>query len=566
MTTDSRLTSNELRQRVLANTGPDGRLKDPALDLDARTVAILSKRHQISKNFGFTSLLSFSTTVLVSWEAFAVTFQGGLVNGGSSTLVYGLILSFFGSLATAASLAEMASISPTSGGQYHWVALLAPSRYAILCSWFAGWITAFMRVAVCASVCFLVGIMIQGLAILNYDSYVPQQWHGTLIYWAVIALIVVINIYGIRIFPYIETMALILHVIFFFAILIPLVQLAPRSSAEFVFASFENNGGWTNNAVSWCIGLLTSTYAFSGVDGASHMAEEVDNAAVVVPTTMMWSMVVSGALCFGISIAILFCIGDVEKALSTPTGFPIIEIFFNATQSYAATNAMVSALIISMVFSSLGLMASASRLIWAFARDDGLPFPKYFSHVDSRFGIPVRAILWSALVIALLGLINLGSTTAFNAMVSLALLGQYTTYLLPTIFILGRRISNKKSIPFGPWELGRWGIPINVITIAFSLITIAFNVLPPFFPVTATNMNYAGVVFGAALIICAILWFLQGQNHYAGPIKEVMENGNVRSALLDHRGENTPSEQGSEEVVEKSTGTEKHGVAVVTAV
>ncbi|KAI2636960.1 putative amino acid permease [Hypomontagnella submonticulosa] len=533
-----RLTSDELRQRVLSNTDSNGRLRDEAFDLDARTVAILSKRHQISKNFGFTSMLSFSTTVLVSWEAFAVTFQGGLINGGPSTLVYGLIFSFFGSLATAASLAEMASISPTSGGQYHWVALLAPSRYAILFSWFAGWITAFMRIAVTASVAFLAATMIQGLIILNYsETYVPQQWHGTLMYWAVTVVIVLINIFGIRIFPYLETLALILHVIFFFCILVPLVHLAPRSSSDFVFRSFANNGGWTSDGVSWCIGLLTSTYAFSGVDGASHMAEEVDNAAIVVPRTMIWSIIVSGVLCFGMSIAILFCIGDVNAALETPTGFPIIEIFFNATKSYAATNAMVSALIISIFFSALGLLASASRLIWAFARDDGLPFPRYFAYVDSRFGIPVRAILWSALIIMILGLINLGSTTAFNAMVSLALLGQYTTYVLPTIFILVRRIRPGKNIPWGPWELGKWGIPINIFTIAFSFLTIAFNVLPPYFPVNATNMNYAGVVFGAALIICAVLWFFMGKNHYAGPIKEVMENGNIRSALLNREVE-----------------------------
>ncbi|RWA09390.1 hypothetical protein EKO27_g5710 [Xylaria grammica] len=532
------LTSDELRQRVLSNTGSDGRLKNRALDLDARTVAILSKRRQISQSFGFTSMLSFSTTVLVSWEAFAVTFQGGLVNGGPSTLVYGLIFSFFGSLATAASLAEMASISPTSGGQYHWVALLAPRRYAILFSWFAGWITAFTRIAVTASVAFLAATMVQGLVILNYpDTYVPRQWHGTLIYWAITLVLLFINIFGIRIFPHIETLGLILHVIFFFALLVPLVHLAPRSSTDFVFRSFANNGGWSSNAVSWFIGLLTSTYSFSGVDGVSHMAEEVENAAVVVPRTMIWSIVVSGVLCFGISIAILFCIGDVTAALASPTGFPIIEIFFNATKSYPATNAMVSALIISILFSGLGLLASASRLIWAFARDDGLPFPRYFSHVDKRFGIPVRAILWSELIIVILGLINLGSTTAFNALVSLALLGQYTTYVLPTIFIFVRRIHPGKNIPFGPWALGKWGIPINIFTIIFSFITIAFNVLPPYFPVTATNLNYAGVVFGAALIICALLWIVMGKKHYAGPIREVMENGNIRSALLDREFE-----------------------------
>jgi choline transport protein len=98
---------------------------------------------------------------------------------------------------------------------------------------------------------------------------------------------------------------------------------------------------------------------------------------------MIWSIIVSGVLCFGISIAILFSIRDVPVALETPTGFPILEIFFSGAKSYAATNAMVSAPIISIFFSALGLLASGSRLILAFARDDGIPFPRYFSHVSS---------------------------------------------------------------------------------------------------------------------------------------------------------------------------------------
>jgi choline transport protein len=131
-----------------------------------------------------------------------------------------------------------------------------------------------MRVAVTASVAFLAATMIQGLIILNYpETYTPELWHGTLMYWAVTLVIVLINIFGIRIFPYIETLALILHVIFFFCILVPLVHLAPRNSAEFVFGTFSNTGGWSSDGVSWCIGLLTSTYAFSGVDGATHMGE-----------------------------------------------------------------------------------------------------------------------------------------------------------------------------------------------------------------------------------------------------------------------------------------------------
>lgn len=96
-------------------------------------------------------------------------------------------------------------------------------------------------------------------------------------------------------------------------------------------------------------------------------------------------MVVSGIFTFAFSIAVLFSIGDLNTVLSTPTSFPIIEIFKTATQSNRATNAMTAALISSLLFSNFGLIASASRLTWAFARDKGLPFSPYLAHVSHAF-------------------------------------------------------------------------------------------------------------------------------------------------------------------------------------
>ena len=103
---------------------------------------------------------------------------------------------------------------------------------------------------------------------------------------------------------------------------------------------------------------------------------------MTVARGMIYGVILSGCLCFGFSVAVLFGIGDITSALQSPTTFPIIQIFYTATQSYKATNAMTAAVIISLICSSLGLLASASRLSWAFARDEGLPFPKYFSHVS----------------------------------------------------------------------------------------------------------------------------------------------------------------------------------------
>lgn len=109
--------------------------------------------------------------------------------------------------------------------------------------------------------------------------------------------------------------------------------------------------------------------------------EEVENAATTVPQTMVLTVLINGILAFGFMIALLFSIGDIDKALNTPTGFPLIYIFHEATGSNAATTVMMSAIIIIAFFSTVGILASTSRLTWAFARDKGLPFSDFFAYV-----------------------------------------------------------------------------------------------------------------------------------------------------------------------------------------
>lgn len=84
---------------------------------------------------------------------------------------------------------------------------------------------------------------------------------------------------------------------------------------------------------------------------------------------MFFTIFLNGALGFAMMISILYCIGDVDNALSTPTGWPFIEIFRNATQSNAGATAMTSILIAMIIFATFGYVASASRQLWAFARE-----------------------------------------------------------------------------------------------------------------------------------------------------------------------------------------------------
>lgn len=127
-----------------------------------------------------------------------------------------------------------------------------------------GLITSFARLSIAASASYVAATEIQGLLVFNIESYVARNWHGTLIYWGILLIAVLVNILGIRFFPHIETLAFIHHICFFFVFLVPLVYLSPQSTTTFVFATFENVGGWSSNVVSWGIGLLASAWAFVG--------------------------------------------------------------------------------------------------------------------------------------------------------------------------------------------------------------------------------------------------------------------------------------------------------------
>lgn len=125
--------------------------------------------------------------------------------------------------------------------------------------------------AACASVAWINTLLIVAVASINYPTYSMKMWQAVLVFWAVICLSVFVNTYLGRIFPSIEAMVLILHIVGFFAILIVLIYLAPKNSSKMVFGTFLNGGGFPSDAQSVLVGAVTIMFSFNGVDAATHM-------------------------------------------------------------------------------------------------------------------------------------------------------------------------------------------------------------------------------------------------------------------------------------------------------
>ncbi|KAK5075826.1 hypothetical protein LTR70_009917 [Exophiala xenobiotica] len=371
-----------------------------------------------------------------------------------------------------------------------------------------------------ASVAFLVGTIIQGLIALNVPDYAWAPWHGTLLTIAVILFSAIFNTTWASRLPVLEGSVLILHILGFFAIVIPLWVMGPRAKPEVVLLEFTNNGGWPTKGLSAMVGLLAPQAVLTGYDCSVHMSEEIKDASITLPRAIMGSMALNATLVFLMSVTLIFTLGDVDSILETTTGYPFIQVFYNTTQSYAAANTMTALIIVLLTACCISEVATASRQIWSFARDKGLPGSPWLSRVSPGWNIPLPAVIVSITITSLISLINLGSSVALAAITSLGALAVLVSYFLTIGCVLHRRIVGP-ALPMRRWSLGKLGLAINVAALCFLTPLIFFLTWPMVTPVVASTMNWSSIMLVGTLIIAMVFYVFKGRHEYTGPVVDV---------------------------------------------
>ena len=127
-----------------------------------------------------------------------------------------------------------------------------------------GWLTVAGWTAAIASTSFFTSSIIQALIVQGNPEYQPTGWQGTLLMWAVLLMVLLFNTVLGSTLPAIEVLILVIHVLGFFAILIPLLYLSPKGNASDVFTKFLNNGGWNTKSLSFFVGLSGNAAALVG--------------------------------------------------------------------------------------------------------------------------------------------------------------------------------------------------------------------------------------------------------------------------------------------------------------
>lgn len=270
------------------------------------------------------------------------------------------------------------------------------------------------------------------------------------------------------------------------------------------------------------------------------MSEEIRHASMVVPRAIVTSIVLNGLLGFGMALTLLFCIGDINAALHTPTGFPFIEIFYQGVQSLPGAAIMTSIIVALSLCATVGIVASTSRQLWSFSRDRAIPGWRHIQQVDPKSAVPVLAVIVTTVSSCLLALIVLGSSTAFNDIVSLSVVGLFASYLMVAGLLFWRRIRGDikpydntetaltnlpgAQLMWGPWRVpGILGILINGFGIVYMLIIFFFSMWPPGNHPTASAMNYSSLMLGGTMLFSVIYYVLRAKNVYTGPVIEVTD-------------------------------------------
>ncbi|KAL0027156.1 hypothetical protein WJX79_010857 [Trebouxia sp. C0005] len=270
-----------------------------------------------------------------------------------------------------------------------------------------------------------------------------------------------------------------------------------------------------------------------GYDAVAHMIEETKSADTTAGKPMPYTLLACFAVGMVYLLALTLCIQNVDSITDPASSLAemngVALIFWDIFEAkYESGKGAVFLLLIPLgcgVFCGLHSITSASRMLYGFSRDRAVPYWWLWQQVDDH-GVPVRAVWGIAFAVFLLGLPMLAGANAFNVSSSIATSGLCLAYALPISF---RMLLARDSFEPGPFSLGRWSIPMDVVAVLWLSFASAIFMLPLAYPITTTNFNYAPAAVGGILLLALSAWILSARRWFSGPRTDVDNSDAVKT-------------------------------------
>jgi amino acid transporter len=466
---------------------------------DARELNALGYAQELFRTMGGFSNFAISFSIISILTGAVTLYSHGLVMGGPAEMSLGWPLVSVFTLTVAASMAELASSMPTSGAMYHWGCRLGGKGW--------GWLTAWFNII--GQLATLAGIDYGCALFVTPLIGVPTTTGNVLIVYAVVLVShAVINHVGIRLVARLNDLSVTVHVVGVIAIVGALFLFAPKQPIGFFFARITSNtSGWPY-WWAFVVGLLQAQWTFTGYDASASVSEETVDPRHRVPWGIVMAVAVSSVVGYLLLMALTLAIRDIPSVLNArdAAGQPIPAVIAILTTALGTrAGGLVTALAaMAMWFCGLSAVTWTSRVIYAFARDGGMPLAGVWRRVSPTHLTPAPAI-WLSVVVAFVATLSSGT---YAVVTSLSVIGLYASYIIP-VYLAWRTRGSVMEFAHGPWHLGRYGSAINVVAMIWVVFITVILAIPD-------DMRAGKTMAGLTLALG--VWYLLAERHrFQGP-------------------------------------------------
>ncbi len=486
---------------------------------DLKTLHGMGYAQELSRRMGAFQNFAISFSIICILAGGITAFPLSLSAAGGASVGYGWPLACGFALLVAAAMGQIASAYPTAGGIYHWASLLGGWGYG----WVAAWFNMLGLMFVVASVNFGVFLLFRDLFLasvigMDVTSWTPKEfmdqgwWTQTIFITVITASQAMLNHVGIRVTTILTDFSG--YLIFVFAVLLTVGLLAYAPSIDlsrlFTFSNFSGEAGgsvWPTAIQSvgfvFLLGLLQGVYTVTGFDASAHTAEETRNAAREAPRGMMHSVFWSFVFGYVMICAFILALPSVEEGAKQGwNAFP--WLMSQSPMPSMFKTVLIIGIVLANYLCALAGLTSTSRMMYAFARDGGLPFSAALRQVSPAHRTPVNAIWWGAILSIIATLYG----DAFVVLSTGCAVFLYLSYLMPVAAGLRAEINGTWTTK-GPFQLGGASKIVAILAIIGCALLIFVGVQPP-------NQK-VGYLIVAMLVVMIVIWMAFESRRFKGP-------------------------------------------------
>ena len=477
--------------------------------------------------------ISFSIICILSGAINSFSQATGSIGGAAAGIAWivGCIVSGFFAL----SMAQIASAFPTAGGLYHWGAILGNRAVG----WFTAWLNLLGLITVLGAINIGTAFYFQ----LTFGSLIGMTTDPAWIVGFVVVITVVQAIFnhvGIKV----TTMLTDISGYIIFATTAVLVLACLFLAPHLDFArlwTFKNYSGpagggifpqSTSMSYLFLLCLLWPIYTITGYDASAHTSEETERAAYSVPSGIVNAVIWSSLIGWIMVCAIMLAIPDLDAgAASGGNVFVGMMDAIMPSGGLAALKVLIYiGILVAQLLCGLATVTSASRMLFAFSRDGGMPMgSKALASVSPTYRTPVTAI-WTATVISLLyvilvSFIPVSGGSAFSLyfiVVNSTLVFLFLSFTVPLIAGAMAFGGPKWPTP-GPWSMGAGLYKLVTALAVIGMVIIFYIAIQP----PSGVVLYIVIGF---LILAAVLWFTVENRRFQGP--PIGDEVNTRAAAI----------------------------------